>query len=809
MRSLNINLSKFTRLAILVFLGSLFVSACSGSSDSQSAIESDSGSPGGISETDTTADNDATNSASTSGSDGDSMGETPTNAPTTAVPDPVPPQSEALVSTRIDFDITVPAYQSNALQVRLQWWDKDISAQFVVDESWTVVDDFPVDTENELIVTFNDDNGAITLGSFEQTFRTGTSVSESFQINADQFDTERWDSDGDGVSNLDELIAGNDPTVAGSAPTASQPLLPVQANLELVQDKTYRISWQPSEGAEFYRVLENPDGLSGFSQIGDDIAPSVQAFNHRVALYKRFNASYVVQTCNASICVDSSELIVSGTLESAVGYFKANNPGGSNAFGGQVSISADGNTLAVGATGESSSATTINGVQNSVAGRAGAVYIFVRNDGLWQQQSYLKASNAEANDLFGASVSLSADGNTVVVGALQESSAVTGVNGVQGDNSAPFSGAAYVFVRSGELWQLQAYLKASNTGAGDNFGADLSLSADGNTLPVGATEESSAATGVNGEQNDDSERFSGAVYIFVRGGVLWQQQAYLKASNSEIAERFGNALSLSTDGNTLAVGGRDEDSAATGINGDQSDGSAESSGAVYIFVRNNDLWQQQAYLKASNTESIDLFGGAVSLNADGSTLAVGATQEDSAATGINGNQNDNTASNSGAVYVFVRNDGLWQQQAYLKASNTDGGVFDIFGDAFGNAVSLSADGNTLAVGASREDSGAAGINGDQSDNAAEQLGAVYVFIRNDGIWQQLAYVKSSNPETIDPSSPERFGRNARDSFGGAVNLSADGNTLVVGARAEESAAAGINGDQSDNSLQGAGAVYIY
>ena len=783
------------RLAILVFFSTLFLYACSGSSDTQSAPETDVSSPGETSDTILTVPGDTADPTnSTSDAVGSSTGEMSMEPPNIAVSDPVPPESDSLVSTRIDFDITVPAYQSNALQVRLQWGDKDISAQFVVDESWSIVEDFPVDTENELVVTFNDDNGAITLGSFQQAFRTGSSESESFQITADQFDTQSWDGDGDGVSNLDELIAGNDPTVVGSAPAPSEQLLPVQANLELVQDKTFSISWQSAEGAQFYRVLENPDGLSGFSQISDDLAPSVLTFDHRVALHARVNAQYVVQSCNENGCVDSAPVTATGTLDNAIGYIKASNTGDNDNFGNVVSISADGDTLAVGADNEDSSATTVNGDQNDDSGDNGAAYIFVRSEGRWRQQAYLKASNSQASDQFGSSISLSADGNTVAVGAFREDSAATGVNGIEGDDSAITSGAVFVFVRIGELWQQQAYLKASNTDASDEFGRALSLSADGNTLAVGAASEDSAASGINGEQSDNSTFSSGAVYVFVRSGVLWQQQAYLKSSNPELADRFGGAVSLNGDGSTLAIGAPLEDSAATGINGDQSDNTAPESGAVYVFDRNDGLWQQQAYIKASNADQdTDVgaqFGDAISLSASGNSLAVAARLESSAATGINGDQSDNTAPESGAVYVFVRNDGLWQQQAYIKASNTD------LVDQFGVSISLSANGDVLAVGTTSERSGASGINGDQNDNSLPFAGAAYVFMRSQGIWQQQAYVKASNPEIAD-------------SFGSAVSLSANGDTLAVGARSENSATRGINGDQSDNSERNSGAVYLY
>ena len=118
------------------------------------------------------------------------------------------------------------------------------------------------------------------------------------------------------------------------------------------------------------------------------------------------------------------------------------------------------------------------------------------------------------------------------------------------------------------------------------------------------------------------------------------QQAYLKASNTggpspgqSSGDLFGRSVAVS--GNTLVVGASLEDSNATGVNGNQSDNSAQSSGAAYIFVRNGATWSQQAYLKASNADAYDSFGYSVAISGD--TVVVGAINEASKATGVNGN----------------------------------------------------------------------------------------------------------------------------------------------------------------------------
>jgi hypothetical protein len=404
-------------------------------------------------------------------------------------------------------------------------------------------------------------------------------------------------------------------------------------------------------------------------------------------------------------------------------YIKASNTNTGDSFGYSVAVSADGSTLAVGASTESSAASGINGDQsdNSLS-LSGAVYIFTRVDDTWTQQAYIKASNPDPGDVFGVVVALSDDGSTLAVSAPGESSAAKGIDGDQSDNSGRRSGAVYVFTRSGTTWSQKAYIKASNTDVDESFGASVALSGDATTLAVGSPFEPSAATGINGDQTSEFSPDIGAVYVFIRSGTTWSQEAYIKASNSGRGDFFGNRVAISNNGSTLAVGAPFESSAATGIGGDQSDDSAAQSGAVYLFTRDGTTWSQQAYIKASNTEAGDGFGDAVALSPSGAVLAVGAPFESSAASGIDGDQSDNSAAQAGAVYTFTRSGATWTQSAYVKPPNPGAG------DWFGTSMSMSRN-RTLGVGAIFESSAAKGIDGDSSDNSAPNAGAAYTFHR--------------------------------------------------------------------------------
>ena len=451
-------------------------------------------------------------------------------------------------------------------------------------------------------------------------------------------------------------------------------------------------------------------------------------------------------------------------------YLKASNTGANDWFGHSVAVSGD--TVVVGAPNEYSSTTGVNTVPNEGAPYSGAVYVFVRSGGGWSQQAYLKASNTGANDYFGTSVSVF--GDTVVVGASGEDSSTTGVNTTPNE-AASRSGAAYVFVRSGNDWSQQAYLKANNTGEDDLFGT--SVAASGNTIVVGAQWEDSSTTGVNSVP-DELATHSGAAYVFVRSGNDWSQQAYLKASNTGAWDAFGKSVEVS--GDTVVVGATEEDSSTTGVNTTPNE-DAPDSGAAYVFVRSTGGWIQQAYLKASNTGPDDNFGTSVAVSGD--IVAVGAWGEDSSTTGVN-SVPDEGANDSGAAYVFVRSTGGWIQQVYLKASNT--GTDDNFG------MSVAVSGDTVVVGAPLEDSSTTGVNR-VPDEGATDSGAAYMFVRSGGGWSQQAYLKASNT-------------GSNDYFGESVAVSDD--TVVLGASGEASSTSGVNSPPNE-AASDSGAAYVF
>ena len=410
----------------------------------------------------------------------------------------------------------------------------------------------------------------------------------------------------------------------------------------------------------------------------------------------------------------SSNLNVGPTVSATLAYqqqgkIQASDAQATDEFGYSVSISGDGNTAIIGAYQED---------DTGFVYEAGAAYVFTLSGGTWTQQQKIQASDRQTGDRFGYSVSLSSDGNTAIIGAYREDTVDTD------------AGAAYIFTRSSGTWTQQQKIQASDIQAVDYFGYSVSLSSDGNTALIGAYREDTGASN------------AGAAYIFTRSSATWTQQQKIQASDIEKSDYFGHSVSLSGDGNTALVGAIGEDTVDT------------DAGAAYVFTLSGGTWTQQQKIQASDRQTGDRFGYSVSLSSDGNTAIIGAYREDTVDT------------DAGAAYIFTRSSGTWTQQQKIQASDIQAV------DYFGYSVSLSSDGNTALIGAYREDTG------------ASNAGAAYIFTRSSATWTQQQKIQASDAQ-------------AYDEFGHSVSLSSDGNTAIIGAYREDT----VDTD--------AGAAYIF
>lgn len=358
-------------------------------------------------------------------------------------------------------------------------------------------------------------------------------------------------------------------------------------------------------------------------------------------------------------------------------------------FGFSAAISDNGSTAAIGTYYIEFSSTHPIG--------PGDVYIFINNAGNWVFQQKLPTPPMPDSDLFGYSVALSTDGNTVLVGA----------HGDTGPAETQVPGSAFVFTRSNGVWSQQAMLTASDRQVGDHFGVSVALSDNGDTALIGAYVDD---VGANVNQ--------GSAYVYQRSGTVWTEQVRLTSTDGAAEDYFGRSVSLSSDGSTALIGA---DMKTIGTNTHQ--------GAAYIFTRNNTTWSQQTRLTALNGGAYNWFGKGVAISANGQTGLVGSE-------GIGG-------------IVFVRSGTTWTQQTILSDPESasigwgddvalspdgrtalieDGYTFNRIGttwivgerllpadngSGFGGSVALSADGSIALIGADR-----ATIGANQSQGAA-------------------------------------------------------------------------------------------
>jgi len=295
--------------------------------------------------------------------------------------------------------------------------------------------------------------------------------------------------------------------------------------------------------------------------------------------------------------------------------------------GVSVSISSDGNTAIVGGHNDGSG--------------VGAAWVYTRSGGIWTQQgSKLVGTGAIGPSDQGFSVSISADGNTAIVGGYL-------------DNGN--AGAAWVYTRSGGIWTQQGS-KLVGTGAIGvaQQGWAVSISADGNTAIVGGD-------GDNGN--------AGAAWVYTRSGGVWTQQgSKLVGSGAIGGAQQGWAVSISADGNTAIVGGQLDNSDV---------------GAAWVYTRSGGVWTQQGNkLVGLGALGVSEQGVSVSISSDGNTAIVGGPGDNNGA---------------GAAWVYTRSGGVWTQQG-IKLVGTGAVNAPAYGAEQGFSVSLSSDGNTAIVG---------------------------------------------------------------------------------------------------------------
>jgi len=368
--------------------------------------------------------------------------------------------------------------------------------------------------------------------------------------------------------------------------------------------------------------------------------------------------------------------------------------------------------------------------------------------------------------------SVAKDGDTIAIGAPADCSNQTGVtNGTtsSSDSSVLNVGAVYIYRLNNSTWTQESYIKP-DVASSYYFGKTLSL--DNGTLAVGG---------------------SGYVWVFTRSGTNWSQEAKLTTDTgyfTAYTDFFGWSVSLS--GDTIAVGAVNDDSNQTSItntdNSSSTDGSASNSGAVYVFTRSGTSWTQDAYIKPSNAETLDYFGGQVTLSGD--LLAVYAACEDSNQTSITNDDNtsssNNSFSNSGAVYLFNRSGNNWFQDAYLKppsiATNNSlyRGCSTLASTNYGHSMDI--DNMTLAVGTLFDGSNSGSIiNGStlptQNDNVSFLLRGAAIIYKYDGtLWSQESYIKPST--MCHQEYGGYFDCNQDTFFGESIDL--EGDVVVVG-----------------------------
>ncbi|GGX74813.1 FG-GAP repeat protein [Saccharospirillum salsuginis] len=454
------------------------------------------------------------------------------------------------------------------------------------------------------------------------------------------------------------------------------------------------------------------------------------------------------------------------------------------------------------------------------AGECASSQTVLIDENVIQAVGYFKASNTGQSDNFGNSIAISGDGSTMAVGARMEQSSAQGINGDQSDNTLTGAGAVYIYTKISDQWVQQAYIKPSNTHGSQYFGDSVGLNETGDLLVVGAPGDSSAATGIDGDQASRSAPNSGAVFVYSQNSGAWHQESYIKASNSRSGALFGNAVSLSRSGDIVAVGSKGENS---GDPDNPEDTSSPGSGAVYKFQRGvGGQWQQTDYVNKAKyiygSSDNAAFGASLDCDEHCNELVVAAPGLDKVYYITSRKTVDLDLRATGIASVAFDNDGdiLVGSSSFNRVDRYEWGLhgsqfgtahrqkltpkYPVENASFGSSLAVSTDGLTLVVGAPGERMDASGINDIPIDNGMSKSGAVYVYER-----QRISH----DFEEADVIYIKPLFNDSSNFFGTSVAVSNDGEVLGISASGEAGNSLGIGGDQEDNSMPYSGSVFMY
>ncbi|WP_041522758.1 FG-GAP repeat protein [Gilvimarinus agarilyticus] len=530
-----------------------------------------------------------------------------------------------------------------------------------------------------------------------------------------------------------------------------------QAELEFSNTAIARsigLKWNQVPYALRYTLFKNIDGTSGFTQLGPELAGDELSYQSTETLYDNLDAQYMLEACNDESCLESDLLITDSGINQAIGYFKrsvddsslrlgtalafsgdgetlaasapencsADNDGlcsgvvyiyrlgetrweleasielddirNDSRFGERISLSRDGNTIAISAPGANSS--------NNSDSQEGAVYIYRFESSAWGETHEISGADQGENATrifgLGADLALNASGDTLAIVAQR---------------SMTNDGQALLYrLNEDDEWALEQRFEPASS---------ISLDNTGNYLAIGARN-------AQGEANEDTGVGVAGVYHFTlpedEEEETWVLQDELRAPETFAGQHFGHRVLLSGNARKLLVGVNYE---STVVNAQQLE-----QPEVYLFEPAEDNeWSlshtfsqlDQVGSGKSGGTGRSQYGTALAMSRDGSRVLIGDSAEDGNGTGFFANDGNNAALLAGAAYLYNYVDGSWQEEVYLKAKNTGAG------DEFGKAVSISGDGDIIAVGAPEEDGPAVGVDTEvmvDSGNT-DASGAVYLY----------------------------------------------------------------------------------